>query len=85
MPRARLHRRRAGGRTRLELIPPAERPATAVSIDRMRRGELSERVGRVQHKDGEVLIFDVSVRRLEDERIALDLRRRATGPSSCRT
>lgn len=68
-----------------ELIPHAERPTTAVSLDRMRRGELPERVGHVPRKDGEVLVFDVSARRLPDGRIALDLRQRAMESSDCRT
>jgi PAS domain S-box-containing protein len=31
-----------------EIVPPDYQPATAVSVDRMRRGELTQRIGRLQ-------------------------------------
>jgi len=59
-----------------ELIAPEARPATAVSIDRMRRGELSSLQGQVRCKDGLRLRVDVSVRRLPADRLEFTLRPR---------
>jgi len=64
-----------------ELIPPAARPATAVSLDRMRRGELAVRHGSVLRSDGTVIECEVSARQLPEGRIALSLRRLATTES----
>jgi PAS domain S-box-containing protein len=60
-----------------ELIPPAAQPATAVSIDRMRLGEISlQQQGRVRRKDGLVLSVDVSAQMLPNDRLAFRLRER---------
>ena len=60
-----------------ELIPPAAQPATAVSIDRIRHGEISlQQQGRVRRKDGLVLSVDVSAQMLPDDRMAFRIRQR---------
>jgi len=60
-----------------ELIPPAAQPSTAVSIDRIRLGELpAEQQGSLRHKDGSVLSVEVHVRTFPDNRLAFDIRRR---------
>jgi PAS domain S-box-containing protein len=58
-----------------ELIPPERRPATAASIDRMRRGEIQVREGRVLRRDGVVVDVEVNGSPLPDGRIALRLRK----------
>ena len=63
-----------------ELVPPEARPSTAVSIDRMRHGEISFRQGHLRRKDGSVLSVDVSVERLSNHRLAFTLRRRDDTP-----
>ncbi|HWP66830.1 MAG TPA: PAS domain-containing protein [Candidatus Limnocylindria bacterium] len=60
-----------------ELVPEAERPRVAVSLDRMRIGELTEQSGRLMRKDGRVIEVHVEARRLPGER--LELRVRAAG------
>ena len=57
-----------------QLVPPGERPAVAVSLDRMRRGEIDQRRGRLVRKDGTVLEVDVSAEWLSDDRLALVVR-----------
>ena len=56
-----------------ELIPLAARPATAVSIDRMRRGEIARRQGRLRRKDGAVILVEVSAGALQDGRLILSV------------
>ncbi len=57
-----------------ELIPRDAQPATAASIDRMRRGELSRRSGHLRRKDGGVIRIEVVSCPLENGRLALGLR-----------
>ena len=61
-----------------ELIPPENRPATAASLDRMRRGELSFREAQLLRKDGSSIGVEVTSRLLADGRLGLSVRRRAT-------
>jgi PAS domain S-box-containing protein len=60
-----------------DLIPESARPKTAVSIDRMRRGEVTARVGTMRCKDGSVIGVDVERRATADGRLVLAIRRRA--------
>jgi len=57
-----------------DLVPAAERPAVAVSLDGMRRGTVSERPGRLLRKDGTIVAVTVHARPLEGGRLALHLR-----------
>jgi PAS domain S-box-containing protein len=57
-----------------QLISPERQPSTAVSVDRMRRGEISERRGRIVPKDSAEVEVDVSARRMPGDRILLTLR-----------
>lgn len=54
-----------------DLVPEAERPAVAVSLDGMRRGTISERPGRMLRKDGRVVAVEVHAQPLEDGRLEL--------------
>ena len=55
-----------------ELVPGPARPATAVSLDRMRRGELaSVRDGQLRRRDGIVVEVDVRAERLPGSRLKL--------------
>jgi PAS domain S-box-containing protein len=56
------------------LVPPDERPAVAASLDRMRRGEIDQRVGRLVRKDGTVIRVEVSAQCLADDQVALIVR-----------
>jgi PAS domain S-box-containing protein len=60
-----------------DLIPPERRPATAVSLDRMRHGQVTEREGWMRRKDGVVIAVEVTAQRLPDRRLRLTLRSRA--------
>lgn len=68
-----------------ELVPPEARPSTAVSIDRMRHGEISFGEARMRHKDGSVFDVEVSVQRLPNDRLAFTLRRRQDRPPTRKT
>ena len=57
-----------------ELVLPEDRPAVATSVDRMRRGTLEWRQGRLVHKDGSVVPIEVSARPLEEGRVELKVR-----------
>ena len=57
-----------------QLVPADERPAVAVSLDRMRRGEIDQRLGRLVRKDGTVIRVEVSAQCLGDDQIALIVR-----------
>jgi PAS domain S-box-containing protein len=63
------------------LVPRNAQPATAVTIDRMRRGELDRRAGRLVRRDGTVVTVEVRSRPLPDGRLALVVRRHAAVPS----
>jgi len=54
-----------------ELVPPEDRTAVAVSLERMRSGEVHERRGRLLRKDGNAIRVLVRARRLAEERLAL--------------
>jgi PAS domain S-box-containing protein len=54
-----------------QLIPPQERAAVAVSMDRMRRGEVKRQRGRLLRKDGTTIPVDVTVERNGGEQITL--------------
>jgi|SRR6185503_5328214 PAS domain S-box-containing protein len=58
-----------------ELIPPEIRPSTAASLDRMRRGELSVRQGRLLRKDGGSIGVEVTAQLLSDGRLGLNVRK----------
>lgn len=59
-----------------DLIPPEARTRTAVSIDRMRRGEVARRTGTMQRKDGSAVAVDVESRTLGGGWLVLMVRRR---------
>jgi PAS domain S-box-containing protein len=54
-----------------ELVPLAAHSSTAASLDRMRRGEITSRLGRLQHKNGTVLEVEVTARSLSEGRLLL--------------
>jgi PAS domain S-box-containing protein len=55
-----------------ELVPDHARPSTAVSLDRMRRGELTTvRNGRLRRQDGRVVDVQVRAERLPGSRLRL--------------
>ena len=58
-----------------ELIPPEIRPSTAASLDRMRRGELSIRRGRLLRKGGDAISVQVTAQLLSDGRLGLSARK----------
>jgi PAS domain S-box-containing protein len=62
-----------------ELVPLDAHPATAVSLDRMRRGELTHRPGRLRHRNGAVVHVQVAGRVLPDGRLLLALRPQLLG------
>jgi PAS domain S-box-containing protein len=64
-----------------ELVPRDAQAATATSIDRMRRGELATREGRLLRKDRREIAVAVSARPLPEGRIALGLRARRVAGS----
>jgi PAS domain S-box-containing protein len=57
-----------------ELILPEERPKVAVSLDRMRRGVLEHRQGRLLRKNRSVIDVAVSARTLADGALVLTVR-----------
>lgn len=54
-----------------QLIPPAERAGVAVSLDRMRHGEIERREGRLLRKDGATVRVEVRATPLEGGRLRL--------------
>ena len=58
-----------------ELILPDDQPATAASIDSMRRGKATFRTGHMRCKDGSVIGVEVRAQPLPDGRLALRVRR----------
>jgi PAS domain S-box-containing protein len=63
-----------------DLIPQERRPAVAVALDRIRRGDLTfVTSGLVMHKSGSLLTVEVSARRLPNNRLALHLRLQSAG------
>jgi PAS domain S-box-containing protein len=60
-----------------DLVPETARPKTAVSVDRMRRGEVTARVGTMRCKDGSVVAVDVERRAMAGGLLVLSIRRRA--------
>jgi PAS domain S-box-containing protein len=58
-----------------ELIPHDARPRTAVTLDRMRRGELGVRRARMLCSDGGEVVVEVSGRQLAGGRLELTLRK----------
>jgi PAS domain S-box-containing protein len=63
-----------------ELVPREDHPATAASIDRMRRGELTIQTGRLRRKDGALIGVEVEGRPLQGGRLALGFRLGAGAP-----
>jgi PAS domain S-box-containing protein len=59
------------------LVPREAQPSTAASIDRMRRGEIDVRQGRLLTRDGNEIGVQVRSRQLPDGRLALTLRQTA--------
>ena len=62
-----------------ELVAFDERPAVAVSLDRMRHGDLTSRYGRLVGKNGSFVEVEVHAERLPDARLALRVRERSGG------
>src|SRR6266481_1590869 len=60
-----------------DLILAEERPEVAVSLDRMRRGVLKHRQGRLVRKNRSVVDVAVSARTLSDGALVLTVRRLA--------
>jgi PAS domain S-box-containing protein len=58
------------------LVPRDAQPATAASIDRMARGEVTYRTGRLVRRDGTLVTVGVRSRVLPDGRLALLVRER---------
>jgi PAS domain S-box-containing protein len=54
-----------------QLVPPAERGAVAVSLDRMWRGEVERRSGWLLRKDRAAIFVDVSAHRHTSEELTL--------------
>ena len=54
-----------------QLIPPQDRAAVAVSMDRMRRGEIKRRRGRLLRKDGTAIAVEVTAHRDGGEQLTL--------------
>ena len=61
-----------------EIVPREAHPATAASVDRMRRGEIVRREARLLRKDGTVLFVDVRAHRGSGGQLVLSLRRLST-------
>ena len=59
-----------------ELVPPERHGATAVSLDRMRRGELTFRIGVLKRKDGVTLSVAVRGQPLGQGRLRLTVSQR---------
>jgi len=57
-----------------ELIFEDRRPRVAVSLDRMRRGDLDRRTGELRHKSGRVVPVEVEAEPRSDGNLALHLR-----------
>jgi len=57
-----------------ELIFEERRPRVAVSLDRMRRGDLDRRTGEVRHKNGRVVPVEVEAELRSDGNLGLHLR-----------
>jgi PAS domain S-box-containing protein len=58
-----------------DLVPPDQQPAVAVSVERMREGELTARIGTILRKDGTVVSVEVAARPLPESRVELRIRR----------
>ena len=58
-----------------DLIPRGARPQTAVTLDRMRRGEVTTRLGTMRRKDGTDVHVEVRSRATSDGRLVLQLKR----------
>lgn len=58
-----------------ELIPRGARPRTAVTLDRMRRGELTTHLGTMRRKDGIDVHVEVQSRATSDGRLVLHVKR----------
>src|SRR5262245_63118660 len=56
-----------------ELIRPEERPNVAAALDRMRRGTLDWRRGKLVRKDGSLISIEVGARPLGQGRIELKI------------
>jgi PAS domain S-box-containing protein len=56
------------------LVPREAQPATAASLDRMARGELASRTGRLVRRDGTVVVVDVRAEPRADGRLTLIVR-----------
>jgi PAS domain S-box-containing protein len=59
-----------------ELVPESAQPSTAVSLDRMRRGEVSSAAGLLRRRDGTIVEVDVRARRRPQGGLILHVRRR---------
>ena len=67
------------GRHGADLVCRVDQPSVAASIDRMRRGDIQHRQGRLVRKDGTIVEVEVSANALADGRLALVLRERNDG------
>jgi PAS domain S-box-containing protein len=54
-----------------QLVPPAERGVVAVSLDRMRRGEVERRSGWLLCKDRTAIFVDVTAHRSTSDELTL--------------
>src|SRR5262245_16068802 len=57
-----------------EIVPLEAHPSTAVSLDRMRGGEIWFRQGTLRRQDGTMVRVEVRARPLADGRLALRVR-----------
>jgi len=57
-----------------ELIFEERRPRVAVSLDRMRRGDLDRRTGELRHKSGRIVPVEVEAEPRGDGHLGLRLR-----------
>jgi PAS domain S-box-containing protein len=57
-----------------ELVPPSDRPLTAVTLDRMRLGQVTSRQAFVKCKSGTLVQVEVIAQMLPNSRLSLTLR-----------
>jgi PAS domain S-box-containing protein len=65
-----------------DLIPQAQRPAVAVTLDRMRHGDLRFAASAMKRRDGSVVRVEVCARRLCNNRLGLTVRPKRTERSN---
>jgi PAS domain S-box-containing protein len=60
------------------LVPPERHVRTALSLDRMRHGDLAFREGVLQHKEGTLIPVEVWAEPRPEGKLRLTVRRRST-------